>query len=700
MNSTKKVPRAPPRRRITERITTPSPAITPVITASSPPDVKAPARTLKARVCACEEVSESNIRQDNGQLVCIACGTIISDDVVVNDVTFREAPSGAVHVHGTTIHDGQRFAKTAGTSYRHAGRTPEDAQESSLRNAKEEMTRLANSLSISNVVERAFRLYTIARVHHFHRPVLDSVAICLYIVCRQIKGNTVLLIDFAEKIRQNVFDLGAVYKKFVRAIGLEDSLEEIPIIDIEPLLYRLAKRLEFGHYTRQVANDAALILSRMKRDWMVTGRQPPALCGAALVLAARMNNFRRSVREVVYVVKAGDATIQKRLREFRRTTAGQMTVSNFRSFSKRLKSSMDPPSVYLAKEAAERKAQATQNITGASSTSSAARVDADGFAIPSMPTPRPRGRPPKRRVEREQEEESNAGDDDASVRSSSPSLFVPPPKKRFRRSESHVPVFLTPDDLLAEDDLEKEINAVVASHTPAENAYDISLSRARVTAEAEKARHGARNVADSETIDADEFENDPEVANCLLDEEEIKIKEMIWVTANEDWLRSQQERSLTKAMEEAMGKKKKKARRGNGNTTSSAVADSPASTPAEASARMLEKRNLRPAFSRHIDYEKLKKIYRMSTGNEDDEDQSRQGSVAPSDISEQKAVAEEEVEEDEEVEEEDEEEEEVTKAGADNYVDDDDEEEYDEQVEEIDYDVIGIAEEEDAYFDD
>ena len=81
---------------------------------------------------------------------------------------------------------------------------------------------------------------------------------------------------------------------------------------------------------------------------MVTGRQPPALCGAALILAARMNNFRRSVREVVYVVKAGDGTVMRRLEEFRRTKAGRLTVSQFREYGERLKDTAEPPSVYRA----------------------------------------------------------------------------------------------------------------------------------------------------------------------------------------------------------------------------------------------------------------------------------------------------------------------------------------------------------------
>ena len=108
------------------------------------------------------------------------------------------------------------------------------------------------------------------------------------------------------------------------------------------------------------------------------------------------------------------------------------------------------------------------------------------------------------------------------------------------------------------------------------------------------------------------------MANCLLTEREIEAKEKIWVSFNADWLRKQQEKMLDRMMAEAMGKKEKKKsgvegegrpRRGDG----SVLGESPAMSPAEASQRMIEKRAKRAVFSKHLNYEKLKKIYAPST---------------------------------------------------------------------------------------
>ena len=74
---------------------------------------------------------------------------------------------------------------------------------------------------------------------------------------------------------------------------------------------------------------------------MTRGRRPAGICGAALLLAARMNNFRRSVEEIVQVVKIADTTLKKRLEEFKATPSGALTLADFRNVW--LEDEMDPP---------------------------------------------------------------------------------------------------------------------------------------------------------------------------------------------------------------------------------------------------------------------------------------------------------------------------------------------------------------------
>ncbi|XP_063958999.1 transcription factor IIIB 90 kDa subunit-like [Lytechinus pictus] len=80
----------------------------------------------------------------------------------------------------------------------------------------------------------------------------------------------------------------------------------------------------------------------MKRDWIHMGRRPSGLCGAALLVAARMHNFHRTQRDVIKVVKVCDATLRKRLSEFEETPSGKLTIDEFHKID--LEEEQDPPS--------------------------------------------------------------------------------------------------------------------------------------------------------------------------------------------------------------------------------------------------------------------------------------------------------------------------------------------------------------------
>ncbi|XP_070267997.1 transcription factor IIIB 90 kDa subunit isoform X3 [Myotis yumanensis] len=99
---------------------------------------------------------------------------------------------------------------------------------------------------------------------------------------------------------------------------------------------------------------AMRLLQRMKRDWMHTGRRPSGLCGAALLVAARMHDFRRTVKEVISVVKVCESTLRKRLTEFEDTPTSQLTVDEFMRID--LEEECDPPSY----TAGQRKLRAKQ----------------------------------------------------------------------------------------------------------------------------------------------------------------------------------------------------------------------------------------------------------------------------------------------------------------------------------------------------
>jgi transcription factor IIIB 90 kDa subunit len=101
----------------------------------------------------------------------------------------------------------------------------------------------------------------------------------------------------------------------------------------DPCIYimRFANRLEFGEKTHEVSMTAQRLVQRMKKDSIHSGRRPSGLCGAALLLAARMHDFSRKPNDIVKVVKIHESTLRKRLLEFGETPSSSLTIEEFMS---------------------------------------------------------------------------------------------------------------------------------------------------------------------------------------------------------------------------------------------------------------------------------------------------------------------------------------------------------------------------------
>ncbi|KAK2491294.1 hypothetical protein MC885_005891 [Smutsia gigantea] len=160
-----------------------------------------------------------------------------------------------------------------------------------------------------------------------------------------------MLLDLSDLLQVNVYVLGKTFLLLARelcinapAIEHAYSNTEARVSATDPCLYipRFAHLLEFGEKTHEVSMTALRLLQRMKRDWMHTGRRPSGLCGAALLVAARMHDFRRTVKEVISVVKVCESTLRKRLTEFEDTPTSQLTVDEFMKID--LEEECDPPS--------------------------------------------------------------------------------------------------------------------------------------------------------------------------------------------------------------------------------------------------------------------------------------------------------------------------------------------------------------------
>ncbi|RLU16841.1 hypothetical protein DMN91_010909 [Ooceraea biroi] len=120
--------------------------------------------------------------------------------------------------------------------------------------------------------------------------------------------------------------------------------------DIDPSLFvlRFAHKLEFGEKTHAVSMTASRIVQRMKRDSIHSGRRPSGLCGAALLIAARLHEFNRSPNDIIKIVKVHESTLRKRLMEFGDTPSSALTLDEFMTVD--LEEEQDPPAFKAARK--------------------------------------------------------------------------------------------------------------------------------------------------------------------------------------------------------------------------------------------------------------------------------------------------------------------------------------------------------------
>ncbi|EOA82871.1 uncharacterized protein SETTUDRAFT_165254 [Exserohilum turcica Et28A] len=585
--------------------------------------------------------------------MCYNCGTIHDESQIVSEVTFGETSGGAAIVEGGFIHANQRHANSMGGTMRGLGGM--ESREQAAMNGKSAIQALGASLNQREaVIEQAFSWYKLAMNFRFiqGRRMRNVAAVAIYMAARRQPENTLMLIDLAEKIQTNVWALGDTYKQFLEMLKEEDPAQLVgnkAVQEIEPLMLKYCRKLEFGDDSHRVADDACKVLKRMNRDWMVQGRQPAGLCGACIIIAARMNNFRRTIREVVYVVKVADSTITSRLYEYKRTQSAALTVNQFREFGSRLKVKAQPPAIWRRAEREERREKKRRRLQGVDGIS-ASPEDVSGNNVAEASTATASAEASRRQKSNGASSQAGAtqngetgaresraatqvdtfdGNADAMIDSvvtaveeveageaTDPDFVMP--KKRGRPPKKRVPIVINEEDLEIEQDIEAELtNAIkdweaVFKECAKNEDHDLLRRSGWTAAEMARAAQDKRDIpvnTDPE-IGEDEFEDDPDVATCILGPEEVRRKEAVWITENEEWLRAQQEKLLLAELEAAEDKPKKpkQKRKHHQMGDGSVLEGQPAASAADAAHKML-KRRANKAFSNHINYDRLKELF-------------------------------------------------------------------------------------------
>ncbi|XP_031213642.1 transcription factor IIIB 90 kDa subunit isoform X1 [Mastomys coucha] len=293
---------------------------------------------MTGRVCRGCGGTDIELDAARGDAVCTGCGSVLEDNIIVSEVQFVENSGGGSSAVGQFVSlDGSGKTPTLGGGF-HVN-LGKESRAQTLQNGRRHIHHLGSQLQLNqHCLDTAFNFFKMAVSKHLTRgrKMAHVIAACLYLVCRT-EGTPHMLLDLSDLLQVNVYVLGKTFLLLARELCIN-----APAID--PCLYipRFAHLLEFGEKNHEVSMTALRLLQRMKRDWMHTGRRPSGLCGAALLVAARMHDFRRTVKEVISVVKVCESTLRKRLTEFEDTPTSQLTIDEFMKID--LEEECDPPS--------------------------------------------------------------------------------------------------------------------------------------------------------------------------------------------------------------------------------------------------------------------------------------------------------------------------------------------------------------------
>ncbi|NWZ26069.1 TF3B factor, partial [Asarcornis scutulata] len=577
------------------------------------------------RVCAACGCSEIEVDSARGDAVCTGCGSVLEDNIIVSEVQFVENSGGGSSAVGQFVSlDGAGKTPTLGGGF-HAN-LGKESRAQTLQNGKRQIHHLGNQLQLNqHCLDTAFNFFKMAVSKHLTRgrKMTHVIAACLYLVCRT--EGTPRILSRLCNLRVNVYVLGKTFLLLARELCIN-----APAID--PCLYipRFAHMLEFGDKNHEVSMTALRLLQRMKRDWMHTGRRPSGLCGAALLVAARMHDFRRTVKEVIRVVKVCESTLRKRLTEFEDTPTSQLTIDEFMKID--LEEECDPPSFTAGQK--KLKIQQLEKALSKKLEDFEGEISSyqDEIEI-ELENSRPKAKGVFANFTKDESIEDNAssifGEEEAE-------------DEELEAAANHLNKdfyneFLEKDRLKTSEDGEcKNGNeapvrppALESLLGPLPTAASLGITESIKECISTKDRELGENAGDGE-LDLSGID-DSEIDRYILNETEAQIKAELWMKENADYLKEQKEKEARIAKEKELGiykehKPKKSAKKRE---------PIQASTAGEAIEKMLEQKKI----SSKINYNVLRDLNSKGSNTPKKEDDSTDDSTNTKKLSRRKSNA-------------------------------------------------------------
>ncbi|XP_046616473.1 transcription factor IIIB 90 kDa subunit isoform X1 [Neodiprion virginianus] len=530
----------------------------------------------KCRNCGSTDIETDPAR---GDAVCTQCGSVLEDQLIVSETAFEETATGNIMLAQFVASDSAGGATSFGAAYHVSGK---ESREVTIQNARKGITNLCTQLRLNqHCVDTAVNFYKMALSRHLTRGRKQehNHAACVYITCRT-EGTAHMLIDISDVLQICVYELGRTYLRFTQALCIN-----IPSMD--PCLYimRFANKLEFGEKSHEVSMTALRVVQRMKRDSIHSGRRPSGLCGAALLMAARLHEFNRSPGDIIKIVKVHESTLRKRLIEFGDTPSSALTLEEFMTVD--LEEEQDPPAFKAARKKDRERLQKLEKMSN--------EFNELQSEIDKQLEEQKSGKA-RRKKDASNPEELDA---DRFIRESNLNIIQdcltgmvessgnaaedhddPPPivdSGAVPRSSEYLAMGLGPD--IASMGLASSLDD--RSNAPKEK--DVSIYE-----------NGSLEI-DMSGIDDDELDS------YIMSEKESRYKGTLWNKVNAEYLEQQKEKEEKRQKEKEEGKPEKKRRR---TAPRKQKNQGPANSAGEAIEKMLQEKRI----SSKINYEVLKSL--------------------------------------------------------------------------------------------
>ena len=319
-------------------------------------------------------------------------------------------------------------------------------------------------------------------------------------------------------------------------------ITSLPLADPSLFIQHFVEKLDFKDRNSKVIKDAVKLAQRMSNDWIHEGRRPAGVAGACVLLAARMNNFRRSHAEIVAVAHVAEETLQRRLNEFKKTKSGALTVESFRASQKTEVS--NPPSfdknreleIKIAKNLSDKEMK-LKNI-GKLSQDSQVGEDQDG----------------------------NSSDEDTQEKAKARSTRKNREELQQAKKDKLLSTILQDCDL-SENEITDQLARIMQNqkknlHNAVYSSRKQSpLSEKEGGLDTDRPRNLVKNLPKTQQLlekissESKTFDDldDAELDDILLTEEESKIKERLWTGLNHDFILAQEKKRLKQEADELTG---------------------------------------------------------------------------------------------------------------------------------------------------